>query len=251
MTKANQDLAKQQKRLQALLAKALDPSATDNERESAMTAAQNIMTKTGLAADSGVIGASDAQGVADWFHPYIKTDTQEYLHPVFKLCSVPVMRFFGCDGYLTTDPKTGGKALRILGTDSDIEVTLWLLNHLTDSLESGWKAYKATRTNRNLKVLKEARMTFVRAFCSQVNIRLGDWARRAMPDSYKNTLVVKRGAVSARMDSEQINLSAASSGPKANANIGAANVAGGLHGKGVSLGRGVGGAFAGKAIGKG
>ena len=243
------DLEKQKRRLQSLLAKAFDEGSTAAERESAMTAAQAIMTKTGLTETSGAMGKSDAQGVADWYHPFVKTHNQEYLHPVYKLCGVTVMRFFGCDGYLTTDPSTGNQALRLLGTESDLEVARWLLGHLTDTLEDGWTAYKATRTNRNLKVLKEARITFVRAYCAQVNARIADWMTRAVPVEHKNALVVKSNAVAKRMESEGIVLGKAQRST-VSASIGAASVAGGLHGKGVTLGRGVGGTLQGALIGR-
>jgi hypothetical protein len=229
----------------ALLRKTIENGATEAEMLSALAKVQALQ-------DSYEIKDADLEEAKDEAVKLIKEAGEQALDPgnikwhmsysVGKFCNVQLYR------------DRGSKALTLIGTKSDVDWAMWLLEHLADFVHQQLADYLFTEASLAPRSdLRSIKANFVQAACGTISDRLNALGIQSEVNRTPNgraLMVIKSGAVKAYLKEHGISLCCGGGGGPSNFHEGA-QAAGRAAGGRATFGRPVTGAAGAARIGKG
>jgi len=229
-------------KVRALLAKAMDPAASEHEASGAMAAARKLMAKFDLSEEE--LMKAKGEDFKEFSWEIRKTSKGDIaIHPVDRRCSVYVCQFCGVVPYIYD-----GK-VHLFGFENDVELAKWMLHSLRIQFDKDWEIYKRFELgSKRLVNIKEARISFSAGFAKAINERMRNWIYRETqsPETGTSLVIKKNEIVEAEISSRGIHLGKNGSAP---VGINAAAAGAGYNsGKAAETGRGVGGSYV--AIGR-
>lgn len=229
-------------KVRALLAKAMDPAASEHEASGAMAAARKLMAKFDLSEEE--LMKAKGEDFKEFSWEVRKTSKGDVaLHPVDRRCSVLLCKFCGVVPYVYD-----GK-VHLFGLENDVELAKWMLHSLRGQFDKDWEIYKRFELgSRRLVNVKEARISFSAGFAKAINERMKNWIYRETqsPETGTSLVVKKNELVAEEMRKRGLRLGAKGKAP---VGINAAAAGAGYNsGKAAETGRGVGGSYV--AIGR-
>jgi hypothetical protein len=228
-------------KIKALLAKTVENGCTEAEMMAALSMAQALQDAYVVTAEELQLARDEAAVLGDSM-----PDPNDPHNIRWHLSGV-VGKFCGCEGF--AERLTRRRHIRFCGAPADVELAVWMLDHLTDFVSDQLVRHLMTsiapRKERR-RVIRE----FIIGCAERIQERVDDLAKKseaARTSNGRELVVIKDAAIAAKLKEQDIHISSA--GCYANSDS-AAYAAGRAAGDAATFGRPVSGAAGALRIGK-
>lgn len=129
-------------------------------------------------------------------------------HPVFKLCGVPIARFFDCKCWL--DSRYEQEMIYFFGLTQDVNSAIWLTEVIRDAMNSEKNMFLVTQRKAGKPVGRTGGSSFLIGMSSRINERLREikaaTSGEEIASTGRNLIVVKNAVVTEQFAKLNLNL---------------------------------------------